>query len=334
LQAAPPRPICPNCGSGNPPTLSVCWKCGATLAITTPPQQPGLPTSSIPASILSTPATVQPQASPPTVPPQYTYAHTSTDTLREWADVKRRKDTGSTKNGLVILAIGFAVSTIGVVASYFTTLLGPVALILGFVSGIAGLASLVGGLLVVLGRQSFGPKHSRNAIISVVLFITSIILSVIGGLIFTFSVVLAVFNAASNASSVTSASITNAFNIFLVTIIVGAVLSGMASVFLTYALQQSTGRIILWAAYISSLALTIMNSIVTFQGIAEAINEAFANGRYNPAPLQGLQSQQNPLQLLTIIPTLVFALAFYMVWDRIVKGELPESTTVPTTPAY
>jgi len=95
----------------------------------------------------------------------------------------------------------------------------------------------------------------------------------------------------------------------------------MASVFLTYALQQSTGRIILWAAYISSLALTIMNSIVTFQGIAEAINEAFANGRYNPAPLQGLQSQQNPLQLLTIIPTLVFALAFYQ------TGTLHESTT-------
>ena len=254
--------------------------------------------------------------------------------MREWADVKRRKDTGSTKNGLVILAIGFAVSTIGVVASYFTTLLGPVALILGFVSGIAGLASLLGGLLVVLGRESFGPKHSRNAIITVVLFITSIVLSVIGGLIFAFSVLLAVFNAASNTSIVTPDSITNAFNILLITIIISAALSGLATVFLTYALQQSIGRILLLAAYISSLALTIVNSIVTFQGIAGAINEAFAHGRYNPAPLQALQSQHNPLQLLTIIPTLVFALVFYMVWDRIVKGELPESVTVPTPPRY
>jgi hypothetical protein len=254
--------------------------------------------------------------------------------LREWAEVKRRKDTGWTKNGVIILAIGFGVSTIGAVASYFTTILGPIAFILGFVSGIAGLASLVGGLLVVLGRQSFGPKHSRNAIISVVLFITSIVLSVIGGLIFTFSVLLAVFNATSNTSIVTPDSITNAFNILLITIIISAVLSGVATVFLTYALQQSIGRILLLAAYISSLALTIVNSIVTFQGIAGAINEAFANGRYNPAPLQALQSQQNPLQLLTIIPTLVFALVFYMVWDRIVKGELPESVTVPTPPRY
>jgi len=240
---------------------------------------------------------------------------------------KRRKETSWTKNGLFILAVGFAVSTVGVFSSHFTITPAPFALILGLVSGIAGLASLAGGLMVVLGRQSFGPKHSNNAVYALVLFIVSIVLGVVGGIVFAFSVLLSFFNSGSNSSSITSNSVTNAFYILLITIIISATLSGLATLFLTYALQQQTGHILLWAAYISSIALTIVNSIITFQGIAGAINEAFANGGYNPAPLQALQFQQNPIQLLAIIPTLLFAVAFYMAWTRIVKGELPSQTS-------
>ena len=242
----------------------------------------------------------------------------------------RRKETSWTKNGLFILAVGFAVSTVGVFSSHFTITPAPFALILRLVSGIAGLASLAGGLMVVLGRQSFGPKHSKNAIYTLVLFIVSIVSGAVGGIVFAFSVLLSFFNSGSNSSSITSNSVTSAFYVLLITIMIAAILSGLATVFLTYALQQQTGRILLWVAYISSIALTIVNSIITFQGIAGAINEAFANGGYNPAPLQALQFQQNPIQLLAIIPTLVFAVAFYMAWTRIVKGELPSQTTLIT----
>ena len=243
------------------------------------------------------------------------------------AEIKRRKDKDGTRNGLLILAIGYVLSASILVLAYFAPILA------GLV-GLAGLASLIGALLVVLGRHSFGPKHSRNVILSVVLFIASIVITVIGTFTFTFSVLLATFNAASGSTSVTPASITNAFNILLITLVIGTVLSGLAALFLTYALQQTTGRILLLGGYISSMALMILNSIGTLQGLAEAMNEAFANGRYNPAPLQALQSQRNPIQLLAVLPTLAFALAFYLAWSRINRGELPESTTVPTTPAY
>lgn len=67
-------------------------------------------------------------------------------------EYERKKQIDRTKTGILLLLIG--------------TLIGWL-LIIGV---IGSLLILIGAILVILGRRAFGPSHSRNVILSIVLF--------------------------------------------------------------------------------------------------------------------------------------------------------------------
>ncbi len=213
------------------------------------------------------------------------------------------------------------------------TLLGPVP----YIQFVGGILALIGAILVILGRHAFGAKHARNAIWSIIIYIVSLGVLVIGFVIL-FASILSATITARNGNGVNfiilSQALTSAFNTFLVATIIAGAIGGIAYVLFTYAIQNENGRIILWAAYISSLAITIINSILVSQTLSDVIQRSINGNTFDPTPLQNLQAQFQAFQLLSLIPASLYATALYLVWSRIGRGELPaKPPTIPATPS-
>ena len=220
-----------------------------------------------------------------------------------YADMKRRElqtQIDRTKTGLLLLVIGLIIGS------------------LPFVSFIGGLLNIIGAILVILGRNAFGPQHSRNASVSLILYIGGAIVAGIGTAVFVFSIV-----SSRITGTVDQASITSAFQIFLATIVAQAAISGIAIVLFTYQLQKQMGRILLWVGYALSIAISVVTFAYISSILASSIASAFASGTYNPAPLQDLQSEASAFSVLGLIPAIIYAIAYYIARERILRGEIP-----------
>ena len=213
------------------------------------------------------------------------------------------------------------------------TLLGPVPLI----TFIGGILSLIGAILVILGRKAFGPEHSRNAIWSIIIYIVGFVIIIIGVIAFAFAIISATIASRSgNMTDLTviAQALTSSFDGLLIAGIVGGAVSSIAYVLFTYQLQNRNGRIILWAAYASSIAIGIINAIIVSALLSDAVQRSIAGGIFNPDPLRALQNQLQALGLLGFIPAALYATALYLVWSRIGRGELPATTPAPPSPTF
>jgi len=213
------------------------------------------------------------------------------------------------------------------------TLLGPVPLI----TLIGGILSLIGAILVILGRKAFGPEHSRNAIWSIIIYIVGFVIIIIGVIAFAFAIISATIASRSgNMTDLTviAQALTSSFDGLLIAGIVGGAVSSIAYVLFTYQLQNRNGRIILWAAYASSIAIGIINAIIVSALLSDAVQRSIAGGIFNPDPLRALQNQLQALGLLGFIPAALYATALYLVWSRIGRGELPATTPAPPSPTF
>jgi hypothetical protein len=218
-----------------------------------------------------------------------------------------------TKTGLLLLLVG--------------TILAAIPLI-----GIIGtILAAIGAIMVILGRRAFGDKHSKYVLFSVGVYIFGFIVLFFVALAFAFSV-------ASAASSATSASalipvLNSALNSFIIEAIIGGAISSFAYVLITYAVQNQTGRILLWAAYGISLAMEVVIFLIITPQISTALNASIATGTYDPTPIRALQAQISSLGILSLIPNAIYALAYYLVYSRVNKGEIPpRTTTQPPSP--
>lgn len=149
----------------------------------------------------------------------------------------------------------------------------------------------------------------------------------IGGIIVTVGFFLSIFSAVTLARgdpSVLVAALTSSFNDLLVGAIVGGAVTSIGVVLFTYALQNSTGRLLLWLAYATSLAFNIMNLAIIGPQVSKAVQAAVANGGFDRAPLDALQAEVRVIGLLGLIPAAIYAAAFYLARSRIAKGESPE----------
>ncbi len=227
-------------------------------------------------------------------------------------DYEKRKMIDRTRNGLLLLLIG--------------TILGAIPII-----GVLGsILVLIGVVLVILGREAFGKTYSRNAIWSVVIYILGLIIIAI----FAASFISAIVSAAllTNNPTIIARSITDSFNSFLIGLIIGSAISGIAEVLFTYALQKPAGRLLLWVAYATRLAVTVTVFAIIGPQVSEAVAQAISSGTFNPAPIQMLQTRMQGLQLLGLIPALIYAVAYYLAWSRIKNDEIPQKPDSQPTP--
>ncbi len=203
-----------------------------------------------------------------------------------YQDFRRAGQVDNTKTGMLLLIIGAALSWVP------------------FIGAIGVLIAIIGAVFVILGREAFGPAHDRNVILSIILFIVGIAISIVG--------VVLVFVGSTALQAGNPGGIVLPAAVFSV-VIVGGAISGLARVLFTYALQKDNGRVLLWLAYAGSIAISIVNFLIIPSGLESGGNFFFPG-----------------LFLLTTVlgalPATLYATAFYLARDRIVRREIPSPT--------
>lgn len=255
----------------------------------------GAPLTAAPGA--TAPPTV-PAAGPYAVPPGYVPYGAP-------VDYDRTKRIDRTKTGILLLLIGSLLSWVPVIGL------------------VADLLLLIGAIFVILGRKAFGATHSRNVVLSIVLFIVGLL--VVAGV----AVIAALSNIGSIVGPGGSVNLTPAFlastaNAGLIGAIVSAIIVGIAEVLFTYALQAQTGRLLLWAAYGANIALAVVLYLLVSPQYAAVVTQ----DQY----LAAAASQQT-YALLSVIPALIFAAADYLAWSRISRGEIPTPASAGLPPA-
>ncbi len=232
-------------------------------------------------------------------------------------EAERRKQIDRTKTGVLILLIGSLIGWIPIIGA------------------LGGLLTLIGAILVILGRKAFGRTHRRNVVISIVLFFVGILIAIAGVLAGVFAAVGAL------SSSMTEPQLTvalqNAFTNILIIAAVGTLVSGLASVFFTYVLQKREGQLVLWAAYAATIGIEVAIIIVAIPVLnaaaATIAHQFVTTGTVNSVEISNAVSgATSGLELLNVIPGLLYAAANYLAWSRINRGEIPPATTPPGMP--
>jgi len=225
----------------------------------------------------------------------------------------RQKQIGRTKTGLLLLLIGFLMGW------------------LPRIGIIGGLLILVGAILVILGRKAFGSTHARNVMISLLL----VIIGIIGSIVLVAAFALTLFSAIGPNSNPQQlgAAFSSAFNNLLIGAIILSAISGLGSVLFTYALQNQTGKMLLWAGYVANIIIAIAIFAIISPLITNAVSQATSGSTVDTLPLLALQDQLNNYTLLNAIPSLLFAGACYLAWSRVNRGEIPAPTVPPGMPA-
>jgi hypothetical protein len=240
--------------------------------------------------------------------PQYNYAAAI-------AAQDRERQIDRTKTGLLLLIIG--------------TLISPIP----YIQIIGGILDIIGAILVIVGRNAFGTLHARNTIWSIVIYVIGLAVLFAGAIAFGFAVAsatLAGIGGGTVNSTAIGQSLSSAFNLLLILAAVGGAISGIAEVLFTYGLQNQVGKILLWTGYAAAVAVSIIEFVIISPLIQNAVSQSFTRSTFDPTALNDLQSQLRTLGLLSFIPAIIWASAFYLAWSRINTRQIPFSSQQPS----
>ena len=198
-------------------------------------------------------------------------------------EVARTGKINNTLTGLLLLVVGVLISWIPLV---------------GFIGGIVG---FIGAILVLVGREPFGAEHVRNTTLAIIFFVVGIAVTIFG---FFYALV---YSAASGIYG----GPTSIVALFSLVFVIGGAIFGLSEVLLTYSLQRVVGRQLLWMAYGVSIALNILNLLITPLSGGLFSTLFFGNGL---VLFTGL---------LSAVPAAIYATAFYLARERIVRHEIP-----------
>lgn len=293
--------VCPKCGFANQAGYQFCSNCGNPLGAA--PAPAAAAPYGVPPPTAAPAYGAPPYAAPPGYPAPYGYGPSP------W-EYERTKQIDRTKTGILLLLVGSLLSWV------------PIANIIGY------LLLFIGAILVILGRRVFGNVHARNVIVSLVLVILGFAAEFIAGLGFAASIAPALIG-----GTVTQEAVQNAFNILLIGGLAGAVILGIAEVLFIYALQNPTGKVLLWSAVAASIILQIVSILVVSSALVAQLPAIFSGGTPDVNAILALQGEASQLAYLSVIPAALFAAADYLAWSRINRGEVPAQPQAPGMPA-
>lgn len=187
------------------------------------------------------------------------------------------------------------------------------------IQDIGALISLTGVIFVVLGRNAFGRKHASYVVAAVMIYMVGFF----SAIILAFSFASAISAVAYSSSSSSAASIISAFNDLLWGSLIIAVVLGISVVMLPYQLESSGGRIFLWVTFAVQIALGVLLIAVIGPEISSAVRLAFSTSPPGLLPMLNLENSLNNLRLLSVISSVMLAIAYYIPWKRIDTGMIP-----------
>jgi len=256
-----------------------------------------------------------------------------------------------TKTGIVLLMIAQILTMVSIVilySSFFSInieditnqTIETIILILpaSGIAGIGGILTLIGAILFYVGRKEFGEKHQKFVFYALIIFVISIIISIVIAGITMYSTFSSV---SQNMFSETdpSESIDLIRNSYLLPItsfssIISAIVGGLIWVFGLYNLENSQGKKVLYIYYICLVATAVIVSVFTYnalneylfsQGFEDMIN-ANADSSNSFTQLIGYTQWMGPTAIIgfigTIVSSLLLLFALYIPYKRINSGEL------------
>ena len=222
-------------------------------------------------------------------------------------ETARRTGIDRTKTGLLLVIAGI--------------LLGPIP----YVTYIGLILAIIGVIIVIIGRDPFGSSHSNYVIFSVVTYCIGLVIAFVAGFLFGFSFLSAALSGGRQA--LVEQALVSEFNDLIISILISGAVMGIAYVIFTYALQDSMGRVLLYIAFATQLAVSVTVAYIVSPQVAGAVTQSFSSGTFDPSPLSALQAQLQFLRLLSLIPAAIFAFAYYRAYSRIAKVEVPTAAT-------
>lgn len=216
---------------------------------------------------------------------------------------------------------------------HLVLLVGAVVSWLPLVGLIGAALTVVGAVLVILGRKPFGPAHRRNVLTSLIVFAIGVVIAFLGALV-AVGIASAAIPLAANEFEIASI-LEDAFTTIVFSAAVGAFVSGPASVYFTYALQKQEGRLLLWAAYATTVIVqltTLLVALPALSQVARLIANSIGTGSALDAAAisDAVNTTIFRVQLLKVVPSALYAGANYLVWIRIRSGEIPGPPSPPT----
>lgn len=226
-----------------------------------------------------------------------------------------------TQKGLYFIMIGLIVTMIISLITSLTyffieepTSSSAVTDALGFLSFIGAIIVLIGTIFFLLGREEFGEKHQNNVKNAVIIFCINLIV-VIG---FVSAISFMMFSAVTTSS--TEGVAMSSPTMFVIMMIVSAVLGGLMYYFALIYLEDEHGKKVLFAAVISSIAISIITAIY----IAGLLGEIFGSISTDASSYSSSVFTQNVggISILGLIPNLLYIYSIYVPYRRIKDGEL------------
>ncbi len=99
--------------------------------------------------------------------------------------------------------------------------------------------------------------------------------------------------------------------------------------FLTYEIQNATGRTILWAAYSLGIVVDVVITLVIVLQIQAASAQVLSQVGTPADALTALEYVFAPWRLLQFIPAIPYAIAYYKAWSSIEKKATQEGGFAP-----
>jgi len=209
-------------------------------------------------------------------------------------------DRERTVTGLLLLVIGFALIWIP------------------YVAFVADLIVLIGIIFLILGRHAYGPVHHRNVVIGGVLFLVTIV-AALGLAIWFAAALIGQLVTNINTVNVATGALQNDFAVLFIGTAILGVVGSFVRVILPYALADRTTTLLLWTGFALSVAVSILILAILYPQIASAISQSTSGTEFNPGPLNSLQTTSTLLGLLNIVPSLLFAWAYYRAREEAVR---------------
>lgn len=229
-------------------------------------------------------------------------------------EADRRRQIERTRMGLIFLVLGAVVPWLPLVGIF------------------GGVLTLAGAVLVIVGRKAFGAAHRRNVLIAISLFLLGYLVVFVGGIEAGISASRALSNSTTEAEVAEAAW--NIIMSLLLFAAIGSIFAGLASVFFTYDLQTVEGHFLLWAAYAATVGIQIAILLVTIPMaplIAATIaNEVSLGDSVDLAEIaSAVTTATGGLRLLFVVPSLIYALVYFLAWSRI-SGEEISISKIPS----